>query len=134
SAQGRRDLDAVLAFSEAVARAGERSDASVQAFLELLEGGREGPGLAAMPEDRGTEAVHVLTAHATAGLEFDTVLVAGTTEGNFPSLARPEPMFDLTLLEGQVTQSERNRRRLADERRLFHLVATRARRRVVFTA
>jgi superfamily I DNA/RNA helicase/RecB family exonuclease len=134
SSQGQRDLDAVLAFSEAVGRAGERADASVHAFLELLEGGREGPGLADVPGERSVDAVRVLTAHATAGLEFDSVLVVGATEGNFPSLARPEPMFDLAALEGPISQSERNRLRLADERRLFHVVATRARRRVVFTA
>jgi superfamily I DNA/RNA helicase/RecB family exonuclease len=134
SPRGRRDLDAVLAFSEAVGRAGERTDASVQAFLEVLEGGSEGPGLAGLPGDREVDAVRVLTAHATAGLEFDTVVVAGAIEGNFPSLARPEPMFDLAVLEGPISQSERNRSRLADERRLFHVVSTRARRRVVFTA
>jgi superfamily I DNA/RNA helicase/RecB family exonuclease len=134
SVQGRRDLDAVLAFSEAVGRAGERADASVQAFLELLEGGKEGPGLADVPGERAADAVRVLTAHATAGLEFDSVLVVGATEGNFPSLARPEPMFDLAALEGPISQSERNRLRLADEGRLFHVLATRARRRVVFTA
>jgi superfamily I DNA/RNA helicase/RecB family exonuclease len=134
SAHARRDLDAVLAFSEAVGRAGERADASVQAFLELLESGREGPGLAEASVGGVTDGVRVLTAHATAGLEFDSVLVVGTVEGNFPSLVRPEPMFDLGVLDGPVSQSERNRLRLADERRLFHVVATRARRRVVFTA
>jgi superfamily I DNA/RNA helicase/RecB family exonuclease len=134
SGEGRRDVDAVLAFSDAMARAGERGEASVQAFLELLEGGREGPGLADVPGERGSDAVRLLTAHGTAGLEFDTVLVAGVTEGNFPSLARPEPMFDLGALDGRVSQSERNRLRLVDERRLFHVVASRARRRVLFTA
>ena len=50
------------------------------------------------------------------------------------SLSRPEPMFDLTVLERPISQSERNRLRLQDERRLFEVVRTRARRRVVFTA
>jgi ATP-dependent exoDNAse (exonuclease V) beta subunit len=134
SPQARRDLEAVLALSDAVARAEDRGDASVQAFLEVLEGGREGPGLAEARSDGAARAVRILTAHATAGLEFDTVVVVGAAEGNFPSLSRPEPMFDLSALDGRLTQSERNRVRLEDERRLFAVVASRARRRVVLTA
>lgn len=134
SAQGATRLAAVLAFADAVARTEEGSEHSVGAFLDLLEAGREGPGAVLAEGDGGREAVRVLTAHGTAGLEFDTVVVAGAVEGNFPSLARPEPMFDLELLEGSTGQAERNRRRLADERRLFDVVLTRARRRVVLAA
>jgi superfamily I DNA/RNA helicase len=131
---GARDLDAVLALSQAISRAGERADASVTAFLEMLEAGEEGPGLADVSDQGQPDAVRVFTAHGSAGREFDTVIVVGATEGNFPSLSRPEPMFDLAALHGRVSQSDRNRLRLWDERRLFNLVASRARRRVVFTA
>jgi superfamily I DNA/RNA helicase/RecB family exonuclease len=134
SAEGRRDLDALVAFGEAVARAGERADASAAAFLDLMEAGEDAPELAGAPGRGVVEAVRVLTAHGTAGLEFDTVIVVDTSEGNFPSLSRPEPMFDLRALGGPVPQSTRNRVRLDDERRLFRVVATRARRRVLFTA
>ena len=134
SAEGRRDLDAVLALAEAVSRAGERSDASVEAFLDVVEAGAEGPALSGAASAGPEDGVRVLTAHGTAGREFDTVIVLGAVEGNFPSLARPEPMFDLALLEGPIAQAERNRRRLADERRLFTVVATRARRRIVLTS
>ena len=78
--------------------------------------------------------MRVVTAHGVAGDEFDTVVVAGALEGNFPSLSRPEPMFDLAVLDRSVSQSERNRLRLEDERRLFGVVMTRARRRTVLTA
>jgi RecB family exonuclease len=78
--------------------------------------------------------VQVLTAHGIAGMEFDTVVVVGAVEGDFPSLVRPEPMFDLAALEGELTRSERMRERLADERRLFVSVLGRARRRVVLSA
>jgi superfamily I DNA/RNA helicase/RecB family exonuclease len=134
SPDGARDLDAVLAFSEAASRAGGGRDASADAFLEVLEAGEDGPGLTEVPEERRPDAVRVFTAHGAAGREFDTVIVVGATEGNFPSLSRPEPMFDLAALDGPLSQSDRNRYRLSDERRLFRLVATRARRRVVFTA
>jgi putative RecB family exonuclease len=68
------------------------------------------------------------------GREFHTVLVVGTIEGNFPSLTRPEPMFDLEALDRLVSQSNRNRARLEDERRLFRMVVGRARERVVLMA
>jgi RecB family exonuclease len=135
SPEDRRDLDAVVALSQAVARAAERSDSrSTAAFLDLLEAGEGAPALAEPGAGPVVDAVNVLTAHATVGLEFDTVVVTGTVEGNFPSLSRPEPMFDLDLLRAPRTQSARNRLRLEDERRLFAVVAGRARRRVVFTA
>src|SRR5207249_2000338 len=75
-----------------------------------------------------------LTAHGAAGREFDTVVVAGVLEGNFPSLTRPEPMFDLDALERVTTQAQRNSRRLEDERRLFRVAVSRARRRALLTA
>jgi superfamily I DNA/RNA helicase/RecB family exonuclease len=133
SVEAAADVDAVLCLARAVEAAGERGDSSAAAFLASLEAGDEGPGMAA--DDSGAlGAVRVLTAHATAGREFDTVLVAGVIEGNFPSLSRPEAMFDLAILEGPLPQSERNRRRLEDERRLFDLITSRARRRIVLTS
>ncbi len=127
-----RELDAVNALARALSRADESPDRSVVAFLERLDAGEGGPEGAAESDD--VDAVHVLTAHATAGREFDTVIVAGVVEGNFPSLRRPEPMFDLEVLEAARSRSERNRLRLADERRLFDVVRSRARRRVLLTA
>ena len=128
--EGRRELDTVVAFANVVADFGGEADASVQAFLESLDAGEHGPGYSAWERSRA-DAVRVLTAHGTAGLEFDTVLVAGAVEGNFPSLSRPEPMFDLAALDGPRSRSEIRRERLADERRLFDLVLGRARRGVV---
>ena len=133
SAEARRELDAVVALAQIVAEAGVGADPSVQAFLESLEAGEHGPGVATSERGR-TDAVQVLTAHGAAGREFDTVLVAGAVEGSFPSLTRPEPMFDLGVLQGVVSRSARNRLRLEDERRLFRMVLGRARRRVVLVA
>jgi superfamily I DNA/RNA helicase/RecB family exonuclease len=128
-----RDLDAVVALSRAIVDVGEQADASVAAFLDWLEAGEDGPGVTGSP-GRTPEAVSVLTAHGAAGREFDTVLVIGAVEGDFPSLSRPEPMFDLEVLEERITRSERTRRRLIDERRLFRTVVSRASRRVLFLA
>ena len=48
------------------------------------------------------------------------MIVLEALEGDFPSLSRPEPMFDLATLEGAIARSEVNRRRLADERSVQH--------------
>jgi superfamily I DNA/RNA helicase/RecB family exonuclease len=134
ASETRRDLDAVLAFSEAVADAPHGEPGSLAAFLDSLEAGEEGPGVIDPSEDEAGDSVRLYTAHATAGQEFDTLIVAGAVEGDFPSLSRPEPMFDLGLLERRIHQSERNRLRLEDERRLWCVVMSRARRRLVLTA
>jgi hypothetical protein len=132
-AEGGQGLDTVVTFSDLVSEAADTGDASVAGFLEALDAGEHGPGWAAR-EAGGADAVQVLTAHGAAGLEFDTVIVAGAIEGNFPSLSRPEPMFDLTALERIASRSERLRDRLADERRLFRMVLGRARARVILAA
>ncbi|MCI0634645.1 MAG: ATP-dependent helicase [Actinobacteria bacterium] len=129
----RNDLDAVVGLAQAVEAAGASADPSVEAFLLSLGAAEGAPELSAGVE-AGPDAVHVLTAHAAAGRGFDTVIVLDVLEGDFPSLSRPEPMFDLSVLEGIQARSEINRRRLADERRLFRMVCRRAARRVVLTA
>jgi superfamily I DNA/RNA helicase/RecB family exonuclease len=128
-AAARRELDTVVTFATVVAEAGGGADAGVQAFVEAIDAGEHGPGYSAWERPR-PDAVQVLTAHGAAGQEFDTVVVAGAAEGNFPSLSRPEPMFDLAVLEHSVSRSDRTRERLEDERRLLRMVAGRARRRV----
>ena len=133
SVDARRELDSLVAFSTAIAEAGSTADPSVEAFLSSLDAGDHGPGFSSW-ERRDVDAVQVLTAHGATGREFDTVIVVGTVEGNFPSLSRPEPMFDLGSLDHVVSQSDRNRARLEDERRLFRMVVGRARRRVVLMA
>lgn len=131
--RARLQLAAVVDLAETVSKAGSGADPSTEAFLEALEAGEQGPGFGS-PDGRTPDAVQVLTAHAAVGREFDTVLIAGATEGNFPSLSRPEPMFDLSVLDGPVARSDRNRSRLQDERRLFDMVIARARRRAILTA
>ena len=132
ASEAERQLDTVVTFANVVAEAGSGADRSVAAFIEALDAGEHGPGYSAW--DRGRpDAVQVLTAHGAAGQEFDTVIVAGSAEGNFPSLSRPEPMFDLSVLDRSISRSERTRDRLEDERRLFRMVLGRARRSVTLT-
>jgi superfamily I DNA/RNA helicase len=133
SSGARREIDVVVGLSGVVAEAGESPDPSTEAFVRALDAGEHGPGYRGL-DPASADAVRVLTAHGAVGTELDTVVVAGAVEGNFPSLSRPEPMFDLAALERPISQSERNRARLEDERRLFRMMLGRARNRVVLTA
>jgi superfamily I DNA/RNA helicase len=133
SSGARREIDVVVGLSGVVAEAGESPDTSTQAFVQALDAGEHGPGYRTT-DPSSFDAVRVLTAHGAVGAELDTVVVAGAVEGNFPSLSRPEPMFDLAALERPISQSERNRARLEDERRLFRMMLGRAGTRVVLTA
>ena len=133
SVDARRELDAVLTFAEVVLEAGGSPDPSTQAFLVALDAGDHGPGFSAWERSQ-PDAVPVVTAHGAVGQEWDSVIVSEAIEGNFPSLGRPEPMFDLSALERAFSRSERNRMRLEDERRLFRTVLGRARHRVVLTS
>jgi superfamily I DNA/RNA helicase/RecB family exonuclease len=134
-----RDLDAVVELFDAAARFTDRLPAAgAREFAEHLAA-QEVPGdpLRAGPPAEG--AVAVLTAHAAKGLEWDLVCVAGVQEGRWPDLRRrgsllgSEQLVDaLAGRDGPGLSSFAPQ--LAEERRLFYVAATRARRRLLVTA
>jgi superfamily I DNA/RNA helicase/RecB family exonuclease len=140
-----RDLDAVVALFEAAARFCDRLPAAGAAvFLDHLTG-QEIPAdsLAARAPTR--DAVTVLTAHASKGLEWDLVCVPGVQEGVWPSsrlrgsFLGTERLVDLLRpgtesLPTDVAAVTTLTRLLAEERRLFYVATTRARRRLLVTA
>ena len=86
-----RDLDALCALFEAAAKAEEqRGHTSVQSFLDTLTA-QEIP--ADTLADRGVrgEAVRLLTAHRSKGLEWRLVVVAHVQEGRGPTCAAAPP-------------------------------------------
>lgn len=78
------------------------------------------------------DAVRVLTAHGAKGLEFDTVFIARVNSPHgFPLMDRgagEEELLPDDLTRGQTSTHE------DDERRLFFVAMTRARRRLVLLA
>ncbi|HXF56839.1 MAG TPA: ATP-dependent DNA helicase [Actinomycetota bacterium] len=132
---GGRDLDALAAFGDTLSRFAERRPgATIVDYLEALEAAEFGPDPWLSPEERHPEAVRVVSAHLAQGMEFEVVLVAGCLEGEFPSLAGPEPTVSLQRLLSPSSPRERLGERLAEERRLFRLAVSRARRRTVLFA
>ncbi|MFC9787787.1 ATP-dependent helicase [Rhodococcus sp. NPDC127528] len=145
AAQADRDLDAVVALFDAAANYVDRLPRSTLAgFVEYLadqEIPSDPRSAAAVPG----EAVAVLSAHSAAGREWDVVVVAGVQEGMWPGLrARgtllgTEALVDLTAGVGDPSPGgeatlSRTAPLLAEERRLFLLACSRARRTLLVTA
>jgi superfamily I DNA/RNA helicase len=139
AASADRDLDAVVALFDAVARFVDRLPGEGPAgFLEHLRGQQ-------IPADTLTHgaslgpAVQLMTAHAAKGLEWDVVAVAGVQEGIWPDLRVRGGLLGaetwVDLVAGREDSAVlRQSARLAEERRLFYVAATRARRTLLVTA
>ncbi|MFI6296355.1 UvrD-helicase domain-containing protein [Nonomuraea sp. NPDC050790] len=138
-AQADRDLDAVVALFDHAARFVDRMPrAGAEVFLDDIAS-QEIPGDTLAERAPDGDAVRVLTAHRSKGLEWDVVVVAGVQEGVWPDLRLRGSMLgaeDLVeLAEGaQPSTASLASKLLAEERRLFYVAATRARRRLVVTA
>ncbi|HJQ46231.1 MAG TPA: ATP-dependent DNA helicase [Amycolatopsis sp.] len=137
--QADRDLDAVVALFHAAGRYVDRLPrASVAAFAEYLASQTIAGDSLAPVAARG-EGVSLLTAHAAAGREWTVVAIAAVQEGSWPdlrlrgSLLGVERLVDLLSgVDGDVVSATAPI--LAEERRLFYVAASRARRTLLVSA
>ncbi|RBY86507.1 ATP-dependent DNA helicase [Blastococcus sp. TF02A-30] len=134
-----RDLDAVVALFDAAAGFVDRlPSADVRAFVAHLSA-QELPSDTGAARAAAGETVRLLTAHAAKGLEWDLVCVAGVQEGVWPDLRERASLLGAEVLVERVAgidgaAVDRRTLALAEERRLFYVAVTRARRRLVVTA
>ncbi len=141
-----RDLDAVLALFEAAARfTDDLPPGSPRLFLDSLAG-QEIAGDTLAEQAVREESVRVLTAHRSKGLEWDVVVVAGVQEEVWPDLRLRGSLLGADELAetagpeaapaeaADVAAATLAAKLLAEERRLFYVAVTRARRLLVVTA
>ncbi len=133
--RAHRDLDSVCALFEIAARSEEVSGLrGVSGFLAEIEGQQIPADPHRESELRG-DAVRVLTAHRAKGLEWEVVVVAAVQEGTWPDVRRRGSLLEPERLgRREVTAPVPTATRIAEERRLFYVACTRARRRLVVTA
>ncbi len=143
-----RDLDAVVALFDAASRFAARlPPGSPSLFLDSM-GGQEIPGDTLADRAPEGEAVRILTAHRSKGLEWDLVVVAGVQEGTWPDLRMRSSLLGMDELVDAVDARAGSgpqgasdaaaaalvSKLLDEERRLFYVAATRARHALVITA
>ncbi|MGV9787670.1 ATP-dependent helicase [Streptomyces sp. NPDC003435] len=130
-----RDLDAMCALFATAARAEERTGGrGALNFLEEIDA----EDIAADTLTRRAvrpDAVRLMTAHRSKGLEWRLVVVAGVQEGIWPDLRRRGSLLEADRIgRDGLAEPLTPGALLAEERRLFYVAATRARDRLVVTA
>jgi superfamily I DNA/RNA helicase/RecB family exonuclease len=139
------DLDAVMTLFDAAARFDARTPpGSIRLFMDSLTG-QEIAGDTLAERAQAGEAVTICTAHKAKGLEWDLVVVAGVQEGTWPDLRLRGSLLGMDQLVEAIDHGAGLARTdaaavalasklLDEERRLFYVAVTRARRALVVTA
>ncbi|TDC86336.1 ATP-dependent DNA helicase [Actinomadura sp. 7K507] len=139
-----RDLDAVVALFDHAARFVDRlPQAGPELFVDNIASQEIAGDTLAEQAPQG-EAVRILTAHRSKGLEWDVVVVAGVQEGVWPDVRLRGSLLGVEEMVEHAAGSEAEggaaagasmaAKMLDEERRLFYVAVTRARKRLVITA
>jgi superfamily I DNA/RNA helicase/RecB family exonuclease len=138
-----RDLDAVLAlFDKAAHFTDTMPPGSPSLFADSLSS-QEIAGTTLAERAAREDCVRILTAHRSKGLEWDVVIVAGAQEETWPDLRLRGSLLGTDELDSYPYGKDAGKdastamlaaRLLAEERRLFYVAVTRARRLLVVTA
>ncbi|MCL4524200.1 MAG: ATP-dependent helicase, partial [Acidobacteria bacterium] len=100
-------------------------------FVQYLDDFAAANGQINLAESGGRDAVQLMTVHAAKGLEFDHVFVLRLVMGGFPCRWRQPVMeFPDALMKEQTPQGDFH---IQEERRLFYVALTRARKRLTLT-
>ena len=104
---------------------------SLREFIEYFHFFEEAGGQINREEEAGHDAVELMTVHAAKGLEFDHAFVIRLSRGAFPTRARdPVLVFPDELMKEERPSGDFH---VQEERRLFYVALTRARKRLTLT-
>ena len=135
-----RDLDAVLALFDKAAHFTDTMPPGSPALFADSLSSQEIAATTLAERAARDDCVRILTAHRSKGLEWDVVVVAGVQEEAWPDLRLRDSLLGAGELAGvgtgahDVDLAMLASGLLAEERRLFYVAVTRARRLLVVTA
>jgi DNA helicase-2/ATP-dependent DNA helicase PcrA len=119
-------------FARFVADWEKKSDEkTLRDFIQYLEYFNEAGGEICLDEEPNDDAVQLMTVHSAKGLEFSNVFVMQLAQGDFPARAQlPVLEFPAELMKEERPKGDF---RIQEERRLFYVALTRARRQLTLT-
>ncbi len=122
-------LDNINEFARQVSKfEKENEDSTALDFVNYLNLLEEANAVFAVDSFGDRNSVQILTAHGSKGLEFDYVFVANAVSQRFPSTRRSEPFEIPEELTNEIYPD--GDFHLQEERRLFYVAMTRARKRL----
>lgn len=109
------------------------NDDSLSLFINYLDAFIEAGGELEIEEDSSlNQGIHLMTIHQAKGLEFDYVFVMGLVQNRFPTRTRKEAVpFPKELIKEKLPAGDYHTQ---EERRLFYVAITRAKKRLILTA
>lgn len=139
--QADRDLDAIMTLFDVASDYVEQfPQRSTEDFLQHIQE-QQLPGSVRSRRGGDSDAINLVTAHATGGQHWHTVCVAGVQEGVWPSLGEIGTLFGeeelVDLLDEQIDPNHPVSKavdRLREEQRLFYLACSRATKQLVVSA
>ena len=135
SARAHRDLDAICALFDNANRftsLGRSKDLTV--FLDEIES-QQIPAESLAENDLRGNAVRLLTAHRSKGLQWPFVIVAGAQEDLWPNLSIGSTLLEADRIgKNELLMPRTFREVMVDERRLFYVAITRAMEKLVITS
>ena len=130
-----RDIELITQFFSKLKKFEENNiDGSVSSFINLLDMEIESGEGGSLETDveKGPDAVKIMTVHSAKGLEFKYIFMVNLVDRKFPTIERkeaievPDKLIKETVPEGNI--------HLQEERRLFYVGMTRAKRGLFFTS
>ena len=135
AARADHDLDVLCALFDQAAKAEEQQQRrGLTTFVAELEA-QQIPADTLSQGAVDADAVQLMTAHRSKGLEWCTVVVAGVQDGTWPDVRHRGSFLRTERLsrDGEIVPPTA-REALREERRLFYVACTRAQQHLVVTA